>query len=414
LWSVANEGISKVIFLISNVYLARILGVSSFGLFTLAQATTIYLWLAVDLGSSMYGIREIAKRKENAVEIINPLLTLRITAGFIVFSLYMLSLLVFDVPTNKKLAFAGCGLYLLTYAFYSEWILKGIEKFKYIAFGNLLSSVVYLSGIIYFINMSGDVIKASFIWSLSYLVGGAVLLYVLYAKLNVRYKPNFDISTWISHIRESKYFAISGSLAMLNIYLPIFLLSIFFTSYEVGLFSAPYRIVMSVCTASFIIPMAFYPVLSELYAKDKIMFKKTHAVLRRTMIVLGLIAGIIGTIWAHGIVLRMFGRQYIEGAWVFKILVWFVPVYFLRYSYVSAIVASGLQRLQMLSNFLATIAMLTIGTFIIARFDLKGAAISLFISELVGISLMHFIYKRKLLVSECNEQRAFKRLFIGR
>lgn len=78
LWSIVSEAIAKCVFFITTIYLARTLGVSNFGLFTLAQTITLYFWLAVDLGINMYGIREIAKDKENAEKIINPLLTLRI------------------------------------------------------------------------------------------------------------------------------------------------------------------------------------------------------------------------------------------------------------------------------------------------------------------------------------------------
>ena len=72
-WLIVSQAVGKGIFFITNIYLARTLGVENFGLFTLAQTITFYLWLAVDLGTSMYGIREIAKNKEHAEDIINPL-----------------------------------------------------------------------------------------------------------------------------------------------------------------------------------------------------------------------------------------------------------------------------------------------------------------------------------------------------
>jgi O-antigen/teichoic acid export membrane protein len=86
-WSVLSESLGKGLFFIATLYLARTLGVENFGLFTLAQTFTFYFWGAVDLGTNMYGIRELAKNKDTAEDIINPLLTLRITVGLAVFLL---------------------------------------------------------------------------------------------------------------------------------------------------------------------------------------------------------------------------------------------------------------------------------------------------------------------------------------
>jgi hypothetical protein len=53
LWSIVSEAIAKCVFFLTTIYLARNLGVSNFGLFTLAQTITLYFWLAVDMGTNM-------------------------------------------------------------------------------------------------------------------------------------------------------------------------------------------------------------------------------------------------------------------------------------------------------------------------------------------------------------------------
>lgn len=342
-WSLVSEAIGRGVFFITNIYLARTLGVSNFGLFTLAQTITFYFWLAVDLGTNMYGIREIAKHKENAEEIINPLLTLRIIAGLVVFTVYTTSLLFFDMTVEKKLVFAAAGLYLLAYSFYTDWVLKGLEKFKYTVYGNLISSIVFLAGVFLFVRQSDNVVLASLIWALSYFFGSIGLIVFISSKLEIRYKPSFDIKTWLTHLKESVHFTFSGSLMALYQYLPILLISIFYGSYEVGLFSAPYRIVITICSAGFLIPMSFYPVFSELYHTDRAQFHNTHTKMQLIMLVLGLPAAIIGAVFSDRIIEILLGSQYSASAGIFKILVWLVPLYFLRFSYGSLMGAVGKQ-----------------------------------------------------------------------
>lgn len=396
LWSIISEATAKGVFFITNIYLARTLDVSTFGVFIIAQTITLYFWLAVDLGTSMYGIREIAKNKGRAEEIINPLLTLRITAGFVVFSLYATSLLFLNMPALNKLTFAGCGLYLLTYALYSDWVLKGLEKFRYIAFGSFVSSIVFLVGILYFVKRGEDIVKASFIWSFSYLLGSMSLLYFIYVKLDIRYRPFFNLSTWLSHMRESIYFTISGVLTALYPYLPILLLGIFFTSREVGLFSASYRVVIAIATAGFLLPMAFYPAFSELYIKDRVEFQKTHRNFQKIMSAISLPVACIGTIFGKDIVMMLFGKQFIEGVTVFKMLIWLVPLYFLRYTYGIVLLAAGFQRSHNIATFMGALCMGISGLYLVPRYDIAGGALSLLISEIVILGSMALIFYFKI------------------
>lgn len=397
-WSVVSEAIGKGAFFVTNIYLARTLGVESFGLFTLAQTITFYFWLAVDLGTNMYGVREIAKNKEHVEEIINPLLTLRMTAGFIVFSLYALSLVILHIPDTKRLIFAGCGLYLLTYAFYTDWVLKGLERFKFIAFGSLVSSIIFLVGTFYFVTAKEDVILASFIWSLSYLFGSLSLFYCLCRKLEIKYRPYFNFEIWFWHIRESIYFTISGSLMVLYQYFPILLLSIFYTTYEVGLFAAPYRVVTTICGAGFLLPMAFYPVFSELYQKNKVEFSRIQRNFRRFMVGIGCIAAILGLIFSGEAMRFLFGKQYGSSIGIFRIAIFLVPLNFLRYTYGTLLQAAGFQRYHIIGALCGLVSMLVSGLPLIIWKSTLGAAVSLIVSEAFMITsfftLSNYVFRR--------------------
>jgi O-antigen/teichoic acid export membrane protein len=396
-WSVVSEAVSKGVFFVVNIYLARTLGVVNFGFFTLAQTVTFYFWLAVDLGTNMYGIREIAKNRENAEDIINSLLTLRITAGIIVYSLYSLcTLFCLNMSFANKLTFAGCGLYLLTYSFYTDWVLKGFEKFKFIALGSLVSSAIFLFGTFSFIKADRDVSLASFIWSVSYLFGSLSLLYFLYKKLGIRYKPCFNFNRWFSHIRESIFFTISGSLMILYQYLPILLLSVFFTAYEVGLFSAPYRIVTAISGGGLMIVMAFYPVFSDLYYKDMRGFRKTHRLFQRIIIIVGLPVAIVGTLLGDEIVRIALGAQYMRCTSVFKALTWLAFLNFVRYSYGPVLLATGFQRLHNLATFVGAACVLVAGILLIPKYGVTGAVVSLLFSEVSIIGVLACIFHGKV------------------
>ena len=388
IWSVLAEAIPKGVFFITNVYLARILGASGYGIFALAQTVTYYFWFSVDLGVSMYGIREIARDRENAGNIINPLLTMRITSGAIVFLMYTVAVLLIDMHSTHKLVFLGCGFYLMTYSLYSDWVFKGLEKFKYIAFGSFASSGVFLISVLVFIKDADDLAMAAFFWSVSFILGSGSLLYVLFRKAGIRFKLNFNFQAWLSHIKESVYLSISSVLLTVYRYLSVFLLSYFYTSLEVGLFSAPYRIVLAVGTAGLILPMAFFPAMSEIYIRDNAGFGKTHANLHKIMFVTGFPLAAAGTIFGEEIVMALFGSQYEQSILTFKILVWLIPLYFLRHSYGLVLIAAGFQRLHNLAVLSGVVCMSVTGLIMIPLWSIKGGALALVFSEMAILTVI--------------------------
>lgn len=397
-WSLVSEAVGKGVFFFTNIYLARTLSVGNFGLLSLAQFVILYLWFAVDLGSGMYGIREIAKDKKNAVEIINSLLTLRVTMGIIVSVAYVVVLLLLNMPLSKLLVFLGCGFHLISYSLYTDWVLKGLEKFNFIAFGNLVSSAFFLVLAVFLVRDPRDIVVASFIWGLYYLAGSLSLLYLLSKRIGLKLYPSFGIKKWRYHVRESIYIVMAGSMLLLYQYLPIVFLRLFFSVYEVGLFAAPFRVITIMGSAGLMLPMAFYPVLSDLYTRDKIKFRRVHIRSQLLMLAIGLPVGIIGMLWGSEILLYVFGNKYIEGLRIVKYLVWLVPLYFTRFTYGTVLVATGFQRYSVIATFVGVLSMVILGFIMVPRFGLMGASLALLLSEVTIITVMAFVFHSKILL----------------
>lgn len=388
-WSIVSQGLGRGVNFLAQLYLARVLGVASYGRFTLAQYVALSLWTSVDLGTAMYGTREIAKDKEHAEEIVNDLLSLRVVVALSVLVLFSTVVLLIPLPAERRLALVACGLYVVTYSLYTDWVCRGLERFEYITIGTFLMGAALLAGIVLFVRGQGGLLAACLAWSLSALLGAVPLLLVLRSKLGIRLRLRFRPRAWLHHARESVFFATGGILLSVYQYLPAFLLEIFFASYVVGLFSAPFRIVVTLGAAGFLIPMAFYPILADLHKKDNARFLKTQRAMRVLMLVLGLPVGIAGTLFASPLVKLLFGAQYADSIPAFKILVWLVPLWFFRYTYGMTMAATGLQRRQNLAALGATAGMVVLGLLLIPRFGLLGGAWAVVGSETLLIAFMH-------------------------
>ncbi len=388
-WIVAGEAVGRGLFFLAHVHLARALGVSGFGALTLAQTVTFYLWFAVDLGTSMYGVKEIACRKSESASLVNALMTLRVLAGLCVFVAYMAALFVLPLRHTDRMLFLACGLYLVTNVLYSDWVFKGFERFEYAALGSAVTSIVFLAVSLWLVRGAGDATAGSLAWSMSYLAGAAVLLVFMGRKLHVRFKPLLDPDVWLRHLRHSIYFATSGVLLSAYQYVPILLLSSFFARDELGWFAAGYRIVISINGAGFLLAMAFYPVLSELYQKDRLEFQKAHARFQKTMFLVGVPLGVFGYFYSRQIVHILFGVAYSNSEATFRILVWLVPMYFLRYSYGTTLFIAGLQKKHNLAALTAFVIALLVGVTLLKVVGPSGPAWALLLAESSMVLVMH-------------------------
>lgn len=394
-WNGLNEAIGKGAIFFSNVYLARVLGPNNYGIFVLSQSICMYVILSIDLGTTMYGTREIGKNKENAQEFINTILTIRQMMTGLIFSSYIIVIMFFfDFPPITKLTFLGSGLYLLVYSFYTDWALKGLEKFNLLNYGGIAFSMSYLAGILLLVKSKDDVAIAAFIWTFSFFISALTLIIVLYCSGFV-YRPCFHWHTLWHHTRESITFTISGLIGAAYHYLPIFLIGKLLTQQDLGLFSAPYRTITSLMAPGFYIATAFFPALSDAYYNNRIAFKKMLMRLHTVMLFLGVLLGTIGYVFSESITMFLLGNQFTDSARIFAILVLLLPLSFLRNGYINGMRASGYQLSLIIPYSTALVMLLSL--YLVLRWirvlDLFTFSIATVLAEIVMMVVFMVISK---------------------
>jgi PST family polysaccharide transporter len=177
LWNAIGEGIAKSAVFIANIYLARTLGVDSYGILVLSQSAAMYIWLVVDLGTSTYGVREVARDSRCAGEVLNSLITMRFVLGCTIFLAYGTLLAhLFDRADPSRTAFLASGLYLVFYSLSPDWAVKGLQQFKLLTWGGGAFALAYLLGIAALVRGPDDVARAALAWSLAHLSGSLTLI----------------------------------------------------------------------------------------------------------------------------------------------------------------------------------------------------------------------------------------------
>lgn len=129
--------VSQVLFpLITFPYSSRILGPEGMGAVNFADNFTTYFLLLSALGIPLYGVREIAKVKDNPVQlsrVFSELLLIHLaTSVLAVVLLFSLSYTIGRLRADFALYQIGMSV-VLGSVFIAEWFFQGTEQFKYIA-----------------------------------------------------------------------------------------------------------------------------------------------------------------------------------------------------------------------------------------------------------------------------------------
>jgi len=181
---------SAVVFpLVTFPYVTRTLSSVSIGKYFFVDAFTQYFIIFSAVGIPYYGIREIAKVKNNAPvrsKLVVELLTVQVMLA-IFFSMVFIGIHFFipDLKNEFNLVKIAC-LGIISTSFLMEWFYQGIENFTYITKRSLIIKTLSVISILLFVKVSGD-------YLIYYLLTTLVVLFN--AALNfINYLKNYHTS----------------------------------------------------------------------------------------------------------------------------------------------------------------------------------------------------------------------------
>ena len=260
--------VSQVLFpLITFPYLARVLGPTQIGLLNFAESISRYFILLAALGIPIYGVREIAKHRDNILQrtiiffeiaFINFITTIILSIVFII--------ILFCVPKfhNELPLFSWAILYFIFQMFYFEWFFTGMNEFKYIAIRSFFIRFLFILFVFIFIKSKYDYLRY---------MQMQVLLSFIIALINFKYLNSLLDFKAINF----KYLNIKQHLnTLFLLFLTIFSISIYFSldtillgflanNESVGYYSSALKLIKLIIAVLSSISVALFPKMIHLY-----------------------------------------------------------------------------------------------------------------------------------------------------
>lgn len=236
--------ISKVLFpLITAPYVARVLDPDGVGIFNFVNTYSSYFALFAVLGIPTYGIREIAKRRDDLKEcetFVSQMISIEIIITLLVSVFYIASIFMFGLLNEHAFLFLIAGISLYISPFKIEWFFSGREEFGYITFRSLIIKTVSVILLFVVVKDKDDLVNY-IVLNLFATIANEVWNYAKLFRLGIH--PRFILKGIRSHVKPVLILFASSVAISIYVMLDTLMLG-FLSSYdEVGYYNSAMHVV---------------------------------------------------------------------------------------------------------------------------------------------------------------------------
>jgi O-antigen/teichoic acid export membrane protein len=373
-----------------------VLGVENIGIVNFATSYVSYFVIFAALGVGYYGVREIAKYKndtEKTSEIFSGIFKINVITTIIVIIVFVATILYIpELRQHSKIfIIAGVTLYLAPTTI--EWYFQGLENFKMITFRSLIIKCLTFAGLFIFVRQREDIIPyillsafatiATDLWNLGY---------AWKAGLKIRWRNvRFKI-----HVKPMLVFFGSNVAIYIYILLDTLLLG-FLSSYEqVGFYTSSAKVFAFVTGGIAAINFALIPRLSfnnreQNHDINKTLLQKAFDL--NSLLVIPMAIG--GCLIASRFVPVFFGDEFMGSIMPMRILsVKVIAVIINTFLSYNILMAFGFENKFLTTVILTAVFSLLMNLVLIPNYGAVGAAITSLTAECFEALLLLFMVFR--------------------
>jgi len=380
------------------VYLARILGVASFGVLEFAGSVLTYLLLIADGGLEMWGTREAANATDMPA-LAARIVPIRLLLATISFVLLLAVLPLFPGYPGLRAVLVIYGLTVFAQAASLKWLFMGQQSMSGVARGLVIGQAIFAATVVALVHSS-----AGLVWVPVLRLASDAVTTLYFARWFRRVHGRFSLGmTWrgiLTVLKPALTIGLSLAMGLLNYNFDAILLGFLRGATFVGWYNAAYKLILVGLSVAITYFTGLFPALSRLYVENLDEFR---VLVRRTTefwlaFVVPLVVG--GTFLADPVIRFLYGAAYVNSAAPFRILVWSAALVILRWVYMDSLRATGHQALDVRGAVASACVNVGLNILLIPRFGMTGAASATAIADVVWFVMSYYYFRSAVLPRE--------------
>ena len=410
---IIGKGINVLLGVLAVSCLTRYLEPAGFGMYTTVLTFLQIVFIFLDFGLYIILLQELSKEDIDKNSAFNNIVSSRIVSGLSVFIIAPVLGLFFPYPAIVK-----WGIFLTSLTFYLNGIVqvysavlqKEMKMHKFVL-SETISKIIFLGLIIFFVKIKAGLIPILLANNIH-----AIIFFMMmhfYVSKYFKYKWAFDVLYIKEVLRMCWPIAVTTILNLIYFKADTLILSLYRSQADVGLYSAPYKVLEVITTLPHMILGLVLPTFVLHFTSKK--KQELHNSIQKVFdafVVFTFLLVFVFTIEASGIIKFIAGADYGASVPLLKILIWPAIIIYFSNLFNYAIIAIGKQK-QTIGYFLICAVLGFAGYLIfIPIYGYYGAAyMTLFIELLIAV--FSYCLLRKNIDFKLNFKTLFKVLIIS-
>ncbi len=389
-----SEIMSKAAGFVAFAYLARTLGPDAYGTIEFTVAIHMVAFLVVDFGLAPIGARAITNDPTRAHGLGRQIPALRLLLSFVAYA----SMLLCTVAIGRSDALplvALYGLSLLASPWKLNWLLQGLDLIRFVGPAQLVYMVAFALGVVVVVRSPEDMMRVGFVE-----IGAATLMAGYFITIGRRHvpdlRPKFDTAALRPLFREAAPVGVSQLMWAVNQFGPTLVVASLLASDAVAYFGAAHRILLSLGSFVFLYFFNIYPSLVRATENGAADFARGVGLSFRLTSWTSAVIGLVGTLLAVPICTLVYGDAFAPTGELLGLLIWVLPLSFASGHARFALLASGNQRMELVTQTLSAVVTLVGCVVLIPIHGIGGAAMAMLASASLGWLTAHFAFTRSV------------------
>ena len=388
------NGLNMAFPLITGIYVSRKLLPESIGAVAAAQNLAQYFVILAFLGIPTYGVREIAKNRDNKKEtdkIYSELFVINLISTIVFLTLYILLVVVVPVYRKEISLYLIVGGSIALNAFNITWLYEGQEEFAFISVRNIIFKTLAFVLLVFFVRDEGDYLYYAGVTVAG--TAGNCIVNMFYSSKFVKFSLR-DLN--LKRHMRSIIFLVAVNMAI-EIYslIDITMMNFICSKESIAYYKYAHNIQKMLLQLVNTFTIVLIPRISYYYKERKIndfnrMISKAFVII--FMASVPMIIGIYYT--SDFLITKMYGNAYITSACllkIFSVLILVSPVGYLLGSRV--LLVTDHENLMIISVAIGACVNVAGNTVLIPLYAEYGAACASVISEFVVMGVYVFLGK---------------------
>ena len=390
--------LSSVIFpLISFRYVSKILSPVGTGKVSFATSVISYYWIIACLGVPTYGIRAVAKVRDNKEELtrtVHELFFISMITTAIAYILLAISLAVVPRFQEDKILYVVISMEMLLYTVGVEWMYKGLEEYTFITMLSIVFKFIAVVLMLVMIKQPSDYIIYGGLTIFAACACDIVYFFNAHRYISMKPVGGYNLAR---HIRPVLIFFAMSCATTIYTHLDSVMLGFIAGDAEVGYYNAAVKIkyiLVSVVTSlgAVLLPRASYYISTKRFDE----FKRIGSKALNFVFVIAIPVIVYFTIFAKPGLLFISDTAYLPGLPAMRIIM--PTVLFIGLTNIlglQMLVPLGKERFVLYSEIAGAVVDVIVNALAIPKYGAAGAAFGTLLAE-AAVLLVQYISLRDM------------------